>query len=120
MARKDSASGCSNRCVSRQQIGEDESISLDNFAKGDRYLRAEHRPGACECMELSVFTARIDISRKSREQIFVEASSSKPAIHLARIDARQKRGQAARNHTLSQLASVPPPQREDRSDPTGR
>lgn len=120
MARKDSATGCSNHCGSRQQIGEDESISLDNFAKGDRYLRAEHRPGACECMELSVFTARIDISRKSREEIFVEASSSKPAIQLARIDARQKRGQAARNHTLGELASVPPPQREDGSHPTGR
>src|SRR5450755_1200412 len=105
---------------SRQQIGKNESIPLYNLPSPHRYLRPEHRPRIRKRVELAVFPARIDAARKRPEQFPVKAPSRKPAIELSRIDARQKRRQAARDHIFGQLPRLFPPQRENREHPAAR
>src|ERR1700685_2421241 len=76
----------------RQKVGENKSIAVDDLADRDRHSPAEHRPRTCEGVELAVFTAGIDLTRKCCEKIAVEAASSKRALEPARIDAGQKSG----------------------------
>ena len=55
-----------DRRIPWQEIRENKPISLHDFARGDRYFFTEHRARACECVELPVFTARINPMRQSR------------------------------------------------------
>jgi len=101
-------SGCPSRRL-RQKIGENKSIAFHNLADCNRYSGAEHWSRGRESMELSVFAARIDMARKSREQISVKVASGKHAIKLTRIDARQIRRQTPPQPCLPRAGACPCP-----------
>jgi hypothetical protein len=99
------------------KIGKYQSFPFHNLADRDPYFRAEHRSCVRECVELPVFTARIDTWGKSRQKIGIKPPPGKSTIKPSGINARQKSRQAPCDHLFGKSACLAPPQRKDRIHP---
>src|SRR6267143_3369898 len=94
---------CESSVGARQQVRIDKSLTLDNLSYFDRYGPAEHGPIKSKSVKLSSLTTRVDLLRKSEQELFVERATGKASRQMSRIDASYNGSQATGNHFLCQL-----------------
>src|SRR5580700_2666852 len=97
----------------RKKVGKHKSISFDNFARHHAYSLRKHRSTIHKTVKLSVFSARVHISRKRPQKFSIEFSSGKRPIELARVHAGEVGRKSARNHFFGEFSCIASPQRKD-------
>ncbi len=110
LTRRSARSGC-------HDVGENETVSLDDLSYFDWNRRFEHRTGRNDRVELAVFAARIDIFGKLPEQCTIESTPSKVPVDFLRIDAHKMRDESGRDHFLGECVRVVLPERKDAVHP---
>jgi hypothetical protein len=98
---------------SQPDIGENESIPLDNVTALDGNRLREHWPGVDEAVKLPVLPAGISVTRQIIQERFVKVASRKFLWQFAGIDADNTGSQTTRDHLASQPVRVKSPNRED-------
>src|SRR3954471_5048208 len=96
-----------------QQVGEYESVALDDLASGDANRFAEHRAVPRKSMELAAFAAGVDAGRKVVKQRRIELARHEPAIDGARVHAGEARPETAGDHLARESRGIRSEQREE-------
>lgn len=100
---------------SRRQanVGEDESVALDDFAAFDGDRVTEHGAVVDAGVELAVLAAGVDVGREVAEEVFVEVSSGEFAGEFLGIDADDAGLDSGGDHFVEEGTRVAAPDGED-------
>ena len=85
------------------EIGENEAISLQDFANLDADGLPEARAVVHKRMELAVFAARVDAGRQVGQELGVEITAGEFGGEHIRVDACDFRAEAGSDHGRGQL-----------------
>lgn len=97
-------------------VGEDESVTLDDFAAFDGDRVAEHGAVVDAGVELAVLAAGVDVGREVAEEIFVEVAAGEFAGEFFGIDADDAGFDSGCDHFVEEGAGVAAPDGKDRCE----
>src|SRR5438477_10061951 len=98
----------------RKEIGEDETVTLDDYAAGNREWRGEHWTAIRECVKFTTLAAGVDTRWKIAQKRCIEFASGERSRQESWVDAGDSCRQPAGDHLARELARIAAPERKDR------